>query len=132
LGTAPPDLEVVPYGPSLFYLAGELDLSSAPRLRDEIGDAVLAGGLITIDVSALRFIDGAGMRAIRDSIEAMPSGCCTIHGASEMFLRLADILDMRQIPRLHLQRCANDPFPRATSSTAPDPVAGLQALRARS
>ena len=82
--------DVIGYGPTLFYLDGELDLAATGRFDAAVAAAVAAGGLITLDVSGLRFIDGAGLRAIRDALDAMPSGCVSVHGASDMFLRLAD------------------------------------------
>jgi len=118
------DFDVIGYGPAMFYLGGELDLAAAARFRDAITGPVSAGGLITIDVSGLRFIDGAGIRVIREALDEMPSGCIVVHGASHTFLRLADVVGMTDAPRLHLQACGEDPFPGAI--VIPAPVADLE------
>ena len=131
MGPGSPDLQVVAYGPTLFYLAGEMDISSAARFSEAIHDSVRSGGLITIDVSALGFIDGAGIRVLREAIDDMPSGCIIVHGASRTFRRLAEVVGLSDVPRLHLQACGEDPFPRSTVRAVPaaDLAERFQALR---
>jgi len=131
MDTAPPDFQIVAYGPTLFYLGGELDLSSAARFHDEIQDSVRAGGLITLDVSALRFIDGAGIRVLNQALDESKTGCIVVHGTSWMFRRLADAVGISGRPRLHLLGCDEDPFPRKTVRSIPmqDIAARFQALR---
>ncbi len=44
-------------------VAGELDLSTAPRLEDEVQGALAHGaGEITIDLQRITFIDSSGLR----------------------------------------------------------------------
>jgi anti-anti-sigma factor len=131
VGPGSPEFDVVAYGPTLFYLTGELDLSSADLLREAIGESVSGGGLITIDVTALRFIDGAGIRVIRDAVDGMPSGCIVVHGTSTTFRRLAEVVGISDLPRLHLQGCGADPFPRNTVRfvSKPDVATRFEALR---
>jgi anti-anti-sigma factor len=131
MSTGSPEFRIVAYGPTLFYLGGELDLSSAGRFHDEISESVRSGGLITMDVSALRFIDGAGIRVLRHALDEMPSGCIVIHGTNRTFRRLADVVGISDLPRLHLEGCSEDPFPRKTLRVIPseDLAVRFQALR---
>jgi len=114
----------------MFYVGGELDLSSTAAFTEVIGEAVARGGLLTIDVSALRFIDGAGMRVIQQALDEMPSGCILVHGVSRTFERLAEIMGIRTAPRLHLQPCGEDPFPRGRlASSSADIAERFEGLR---
>lgn len=59
-------LEVLP-GPAacVVRIAGELDASDAPRVRALLAEQVLSGtGSLVLDLSALSFIDSAGLAAI--------------------------------------------------------------------
>jgi anti-sigma B factor antagonist len=55
-------------GSALLVLSGELDIATAPELRAAI-DAVVDGYLrvLTVDVTALVFLDVAGQRALVDA-----------------------------------------------------------------
>lgn len=43
---------------------GEVDLATAPRLRTALEEASWAGGRITVDLRAVRYLDSAGMAAL--------------------------------------------------------------------
>jgi stage II sporulation protein AA (anti-sigma F factor antagonist) len=45
-------------------LAGELDLSSAPRLSDALDPKLDAGGHIVLDLSDLSFMDSTGLQVL--------------------------------------------------------------------
>jgi anti-anti-sigma factor len=54
-------------GTQRITLTGDLDLASAPALRDELGRAgARFTRVIVLDLSALTFIDCAGLRAVFD------------------------------------------------------------------
>jgi STAS domain len=118
--------DIVGFGPSVFYLAGELDLSATPTLRGAIWGAVESGGVLVLDISALRFIDGAGMRVISEALATMPSGCIVVHGAGRTFFKLARVLGIDSDPRLHLLGSDHDPYPVHVS--IPEPFHGLRAV----
>lgn len=120
------DFDIVGFGPSVFYLAGELDLATAPAFRETIWGAATSGGVMVLDVTALRFVDGTGMRVIGEALQAMPSGCIVVHGANRMFLKLTRVLGIDGDPRLHLVGCGHDPYPRHVSIYEP-----FEDLRAR-
>ncbi|MGQ0465236.1 MAG: STAS domain-containing protein [Sporichthyaceae bacterium] len=45
-------------------VSGEVDLATAPRLRTALEEAAGAGGRITVDLRAVRYLDSAGMAAL--------------------------------------------------------------------
>ena len=50
--------------PGGFRIEGELDLSAEPVLTSLMADALAKGHVITLDVSAVSFIDSSGLRAL--------------------------------------------------------------------
>jgi anti-sigma B factor antagonist len=49
-------------------LSGELDLTAAPRLLEEVAACCDAGArVLLLDITALEFIDSTGLRAVLDS-----------------------------------------------------------------
>jgi len=67
--TAPPlDLIVVEVPPeSLVTAAGELDLATAPALTAALRGLASSGGLVTIDLRAVTFLDVAGLHALLEA-----------------------------------------------------------------
>ena len=50
------------------FVAGELDISTAPTLRERIRQAREAGAHLRIDLSGLEFIDSGGVHVLLDAI----------------------------------------------------------------
>lgn len=56
-------------------VAGELDIATAPVLRDVLRDAQASARLVVLDLHALTFTDTAGLHVLEDrSLEALTSG----------------------------------------------------------
>lgn len=54
-------------------LSGELDMGTAPQLTKAIAAERSEGNIpITLDVSALEFVDSSGLRCLLDAIEDAP------------------------------------------------------------
>ena len=51
-------------GQHVIALAGELDIAGAGEFEDAAAAALRAGGPVTIDLSALEFIDSSGLRVL--------------------------------------------------------------------
>ena len=51
-------------GQRIVAVAGELDIAGSPELEHAIASALRAGGHVTIDLSALEFIDSSGLRVL--------------------------------------------------------------------
>jgi anti-sigma B factor antagonist len=108
--------DITAYGPNLYFLEGELDLATVPVLMDALDDALSRGGLIMLDVSALSFIDGRGVGALRALTHRLRSGCIVVHGVGPMLRRVAEIVELGTEPRLHLVGCGEDPYPRGLAA----------------
>ena len=52
-------------GGSHILVAGDVDLATAPRLEDAVRAAVVPAGRVILDVRHVRFIDAAGLAALR-------------------------------------------------------------------
>jgi anti-anti-sigma factor len=80
-------------------LAGELDISSAPQVADELerlaeGDDIRA---VVVDVSQLTFVDSTGLRVIlagRERLQAA-GATLTLEGASGVVDRVLEMTGLR-------------------------------------
>jgi anti-anti-sigma factor len=102
------EFKVSLHGASTFFLAGELDVGTAPLLNETIRAAVARGGPITLDLSNMTFIDSAGVHAILNAVAHLPSGCLILHGVDNTTQRILDNLGIGQAPNLHIIPCEKD------------------------
>ena len=60
-------------GSPVVALAGDLDIATAPSLRDELSGVVVQGDDVVVDLTGLRFIDSTGLGVLvaarRDAID---------------------------------------------------------------
>jgi anti-anti-sigma factor len=96
------------HGASTFFLAGELNVGTAPLLSDTIRAAVARGGPITLDLSNMTFIDSAGVDAILNAVAHLPSGCLILHGVDNTTQRILDNIGIGPAPNLHIISCETD------------------------
>jgi anti-anti-sigma regulatory factor len=103
-----------PYGPTTFFLAGELDLHAAPVIdRMFEGSAINRGGPVTIDMSAVTFCDLALAATPPGALDLMPSSSIILHGLRRNVFRLFKLLKLESRPIVcpYLRRDV-DPYPR--------------------
>jgi anti-anti-sigma factor len=105
--------KVVRYGPSTYFLGGELDLAAAPVLTDAIAESVDAGGAIVLDLDTVTFIDSAGIRALLQVADLLgDDGCILLHAPQRRVLRVLEIVGIGSAPNIHiLERCPSDTHP---------------------
>lgn len=87
-------------GTAVLTLTGELDVSTAPRLRSHITEtAKQADGDIRLDVARLRFCDAAGLAVITSAAEelAQSGRHLRIDHPSPQLLRVLDITELRHL-----------------------------------
>ena len=75
-------------------LAGELDISTAPKLRAEVDRLVAAGiSRIVIEAAELKFMDSSGLSSLLVSHRALQTqgGCLEVHAPSAAVLRVLEI-----------------------------------------
>jgi anti-sigma B factor antagonist len=90
-------------GNALIALSGELDLSGAPALDDEIGRLAAADGVqrIVLDLRGLEFLDSSGLRSVAMADRRLSSagrGLVLVRGG-ETVQRVFEITRMAE--RLH-------------------------------
>ncbi len=107
------DFEITADGPRLYFLTGELDMSTLPLMETAIAPGVAKGGPVTLDMSGLTFIDSTGVASILRSLKALPSGCIVLHGVRDA---------VKQGPRSDERRSGLEP--------ACDPLHGSRLTRA--
>jgi anti-sigma B factor antagonist len=84
-------------------LAGELDMSTAAQLDEVLGTAVEHGGVITIDLNELTFMDSTGIGVfLRAAVSLRGRGCLILHGEQDRVRRVLDLVRVDgSIPNLH-------------------------------
>jgi anti-anti-sigma factor len=92
-------------GPRMFFLSGELDLSTIPLMETAIQPAIDRAGPLTLDVSGLTFIDSSGVGAILRAITALPSGCIILHGVHNAAEKVIELLGVGEAQNLHVIPC---------------------------
>lgn len=82
-------------------IAGEIDAFNAVALRRAVADLAHGGAArVTLDVSALRFVDVAGLRAIVEVATARPHTMLTLAGATAKVVRMLEMCGWAPTPNL--------------------------------
>ena len=88
-------LEPVPGG-ALFHVMGELDLLTAPALREQLRNALEAHGKIVVDCSNLDYIDVTGIRALEETGQNYNARLAMI-GSKPIVRKIFDILQLQSV-----------------------------------
>jgi anti-anti-sigma factor len=88
-------------GPDGLALSGEVDASSADRVRRWLIGVLEDMSEPVVDVTELEFIDAAGMWALLDSAHVHPDGL-VLHGTSPHFRRVWSVCGYDAIGSVHL------------------------------
>jgi anti-anti-sigma factor len=84
-------------------LSGELDLSTAPQLRDALLPMVRTGGDLVVDLSGVAFIDCAGLRPLlRAGWELKGRGRLILMAPSPRASRLLGLAEADRFPNLEI------------------------------
>lgn len=115
------DTTYLRYTASLYFLSGELDLASEDYLDGLLRSAMADGGPVTIDMSAVTFMDSTAIKVFIRALSTAPSGCLILHGVKRSILRTMHILGVDAIPGLHVERCGErDPYPMGSALLGPE------------
>jgi anti-anti-sigma factor len=114
--------DIVQYGPNMFFLGGELDMSVDARLREAVADAVRAGGPLLFDLSALKFLDSTGIHAfLAIAKELGDDGCVLLHAPRDGVLRVLELVQIGGITNIHIEPCPLIAHPKEALAWAPAP-----------
>ena len=133
--TAP--FDIVQYGPNMFFVGGELDMSVDTQVREAVADAVHAGGPILFDLSALTFLDSTGIHAFLWIAEALgDDGCVLLHAPRDEVQRVLDLVRIADVTNIHVEPCLVIAHPKETAEWVPMPdlehrMAALRAFATR-
>lgn len=89
-------------GTAVITLTGELDISSAPRLRRRVAEVTRqARGDVRLDTRGLRFCDAAGLSVITSAAEGLRQSGRQLHidNASPQLLRVLTITELDHLTR---------------------------------
>jgi anti-anti-sigma factor len=115
------DTTYLRYSASLYFLTGELDLASEDSLDDFLRSAMADGGPVTVDMSAVTFMDSTAIEVFARVLSDVPSGCLTLHGVKRSILRTMQIMGVGAIPGLHVEPCGErDPYPMGRALLGPE------------
>jgi anti-anti-sigma factor len=113
-------LQVRP-GNQTLTLSGEIDIATAEDVRAMLEPHIARGGPVTVDLSEVTFMDGAGVHVLVDAAEALgDKGCIVVHGAHGSAAKVLDITRPRwDSGNMHFIECevlvARNGDPRSTS-----------------
>lgn len=83
-------------------VAGELDVATAPRLRDALADMASQRELV-LDLSEVTFLDSCGLHSILALSEGRNGNGPVVIRASEVVARLFQILALESHPGIELR-----------------------------
>jgi anti-sigma B factor antagonist len=100
-----PTFAVSVRGPwSILRVSGEVDMATAPRLRQQVVVMVNAGHVnVVLDLSAVDFLDSVGLGVVVGAVKRVRSNGGEIHIVcdSEQILRLFDITRLHAAVGIH-------------------------------
>lgn len=99
------------YPASVYLVAGELDLATERWLEEMLADALDDHGPVTLDMSAVTFVDSTAVAAIVRAMRRAGDGCLIIHGARRSVRRTLELLGIERVQGIHVTPCDRDPFP---------------------
>lgn len=91
-------------GRSVIAVGGEIDVYTAPKLRDQIADLVQSGHYdIVIDLTGVEFIDSTGLGVLVGGLKKVRSheGALTLVCAEDRLLRIFRITGLAKVFLIH-------------------------------
>ena len=94
-------------GNPVISLSHEIDLASARRISSALEPLIAAGGPVTIDLSAVTFMDSTGIHVLLEAAVALGDrGCIIVHGAQGSAARVLELTQLGSLkPNIHLIDC---------------------------
>ncbi|HEX2425338.1 MAG TPA: STAS domain-containing protein [Actinomycetota bacterium] len=124
--------EIVQLGPNMYFLGGELDMVTAPRVEAATEASVRAGGPLLLDLSAVSFVDSTGIRVFLTLARTLgDKGCVLLHAPQERVRRVLELVRITDVANVHLESCKLVAYPEKILdwSPAPDLAERFDALR---
>jgi anti-sigma B factor antagonist len=114
--------EIAPFGPNVFFVGGELDMSTAPALEEAVRDSIRSGGPIVLDLSAVSFVDSMGIHAFVSIARQLGErGCLILHAPQENVRRVLEITRITDMAHIHVEPCPVVAIPQEFTEWTPPP-----------
>jgi anti-sigma B factor antagonist len=92
-------------GPPVVRLAGELDMDTAPAVRQTLEELSESDGRFKLDLAAVTFIDSSGLHLLLDAANRLNgSGPLTLMSVPPRVSRLMEIVGLSDVPSLNVQK----------------------------
>ena len=89
--------------PRGFRLAGELDLAGEPTLTEALGAEIGRDGDLTLDLSALTFIDSVGVQALIKTAEDLRErGRLILQAPGKTVRKVFELMRLDTVPNLQV------------------------------
>jgi anti-sigma B factor antagonist len=86
--------------------SGEIDISNVEGVSTALEPWVEAGGPVTVDLSAVSFMDSSGIHALfRAASRLEERGCIILHGVGGSVDKVIRITGAESVPNIHVIRC---------------------------
>ena len=90
-------------GPRRFQLAGELDLAGEPTLTEALGEEIGRDGDLTLELSALTFIDSVGVQTLIKAAEDLKErGRLILQAPGNTVRRVFELMRLDTVPNLQV------------------------------
>jgi anti-anti-sigma factor len=99
-----PSFTVVDEGSGAVALEGELDAGSTDVLAEAL-DPRRGGGVLTLDLARLGFMDSSGVHALLRASGAVPGRCLIVHGAHGSVAKVLALTHVGEAPQIHVVSC---------------------------
>jgi anti-sigma B factor antagonist len=85
-------------------LEGEFDLSTLGQLEGPLQDALLAGGPVLLDLTALTFMDSSAIKTLLEAARLLESRgwCLYLHVEEGEVSRVLELTEIGQGPNIHV------------------------------
>jgi anti-anti-sigma factor len=92
-------------GGVLLSVAGEIDMASAPELKEALAQLASKDGRVTVDLDDVTFMDCAGLHVLYTfALSTNGSGPVRVVNASRTILRIMQIVGMTSVPQIELEQ----------------------------
>jgi anti-anti-sigma factor len=93
-------------GNPVIAFSGEIDMATAEAMGSALEPWVQAGGPVTIDLSAVTFIDSSCVHVLIRAAQALGErGCIIVHGAHGAVKKVIDLTGIEAGTNIHIIGC---------------------------
>jgi len=94
-------------GNPVIAFSGEIDISTVQAVSTALGPLSEVGGPVTVDLSAVSFMDSSGVHALFTAAAALGDrGCIIVHGVDGSVNKVLRITGADSVPNIHVVGCS--------------------------